>query len=366
MFNWQKEIDIKELRTYNTEDFIDPKDSTKRIKIVGGGLLHAFVNKEFKRIEELPCKFPEGKELDNTNYVMNLPSWGKSKLENNGKVVKIYDEKETPIYRFHSPAVLNTTKNKSEASFNDFDECRFEIKSNKLYFKLPNILKNKIPLKAYDDIDTTSTNNMDTYIDEHFPTTNDGTGTQISVMWNSPSVYRIRSIMDWTLPVGTGVITQIVLYCYSSLKLGTSIIDLHQLSADFIETEATWNIRKAATSWINPGGDYNATVIDETAGAAVDAWQAWYILGGTSDNPLTTLTWGDNLKLLLKQKQETSSSKANNYYSKEYSVDTAKRPYIEITYTPSTSGWAGKILGVTNPGRIIGINTTNISKVVGI
>lgn len=191
--------------------------------------------------------------------------------------------------------------------------------------------------------DTTATNNMDAILDEHNPTLNDGTGTQISVMWNSPGVYRMRSIMEWTLPTGSGTISQITLYCYSSAKLGTSIIDLHELTTDFVENQATWNIRKSGTNWTTSGGDYSATIIDETAGAAADAWQTWDILGGSSDNPLTSLTWGNTVRLLLKQKTESSSSKYNTYYSRDYTTDTTKRPYIKITYVP-LSGFVPKVI----------------------
>ncbi len=189
--------------------------------------------------------------------------------------------------------------------------------------------------------DTTATNNMDVTLDEHNPTSNFGTDSQIAAMWNSPSVYRMRSIMEWTLPAGTGTITEIALYCYVSGNFGTSVVDLHELTTDFVENQATWNIRKSGTNWTTAGGDYNATVIDETAATA--GWQVWYILGGTSNNPLTSLTWGNTVRLLLKQKTESSSSKYNTYYSRDYTTDTTKRPYIKITYVP-LSGFVPKVI----------------------
>jgi hypothetical protein len=43
----------------------------------------------------------------------------------------------------------------------------------------------------------------------------------------------------------------------------------------------------------------------------------------------------------------------------------SRKPKFTVTYTSST-GWTGKILGITNLGKIMGINTTSISKVIGI
>jgi hypothetical protein len=37
-------------------------------------------------------------------------------------------------------------------------------------------------------------------------------------------------------------------------------------------------------------------------------------------------------------KTESSSSKSITYYSRDYSTDVTKRPFIEITYTPVSGG----------------------------
>lgn len=40
--------------------------------------------------------------------------------------------------------------------------------------------------------------------------------------------------------------------------------------------------------------------------------------------------------------------------------------YVEIDYTPAPLGWTGKIAGVTNPAKIMGVDVANIAKVKGV
>lgn len=42
------------------------------------------------------------------------------------------------------------------------------------------------------------------------------------------------------------------------------------------------------------------------------------------------------------------------------------RPKLEITYTIPPPGWTGKISGVTNPAKIMGVDVANIAKVKGV
>lgn len=325
--------EIKELRTYFTKDFYHPTDQEKRIKILGSGLLHAFVNNEFKPIEDLPYSFPEGKEIDLTNYIMDLPGWGTAQVEESGKILRIFDEKGTAIYRFHSPAVLHKDKIKDEAEPEDFDECQFEIQGNKLHFKLPQIVKNERPLKAYDDVDNSSTNNADATLNSQNNSTNYGSYAYWKTQFVLETSVKLREIVKWTLPSGSGTITQVSLYACVQGTLENGNVNVHQLTRDFVESEATWDSYSTGNAWATAGGDFSSTIIDVTACPAIGNWQQWDLKGGSSDNPLT-LTWSDSVLLLLKCADEELADHNNTYYSKEYTTDPTKRPYLQITYTP--------------------------------
>ena len=62
------------------------------------------------------------------------------------------------------------------------------------------------------------------------------------------------------------------------------------------------------------------------------------------------------------------TSKADGYANHSYVwniVDGSTYPFLSWEYIEST-GWTGKIMGVTNPAKVIGIDVANISKVMGV
>lgn len=40
--------------------------------------------------------------------------------------------------------------------------------------------------------------------------------------------------------------------------------------------------------------------------------------------------------------------------------------YVEVDYTPAPAGWTGKISGVTDPAKVMGVDVANIAKVKGV
>ena len=202
-----------------------------------------------------------------------------------------------------------------------------------------NIVKDFLIKGASALLDTSSTNNKDTWLEAYAPTENKGNNTTLCVSNYGDEISKPdRIIINATLPVKSGYSIdkiRLALYKYSSTVFPTFYLNAHVLNrTDWVETQATWNIYKTGSNWTTAGGDYNATVIDSIPhNTAINNWDYWTLQGTGADNPLTK-TWGDDLNILIKVDSENRTFYSNNcYFSKNYTTDTTKRPYIEITYS---------------------------------
>lgn len=136
-----------------------------------------------------------------------------------------------------------------------------------------------------------------------------------------------RSVIEFTMPSGKGNIASAKLYLYKSTTLWgeyNETYNLHKLNGTFVENEVTWNNRDANTPWLNPGGDYDPTIISHYgASGNINEWHVWTIKGTDADNSLDSLTWGDTMAFLIK-------GIGNDRYDYYYSKESENNPYIEI------------------------------------
>lgn len=150
-----------------------------------------------------------------------------------------------------------------------------------------------------------------------------------------------HAMVSFTLPSGSGTISDVKLFLYKYGLNATAnrILNLHKiLRTDAVIAQMTWIIYKTGSNWttagaLGDGTDYDSTVIDTSnVNVANNSWAELGIMGATADNSLT-LTWGESAILMLKPATTGNDSDLAQYRSTEYTVDTTKRPYIEITYT---------------------------------
>lgn len=186
--------------------------------------------------------------------------------------------------------------------------------------------------------DTASTNNKDTYIDQEIPDSSFSTDTVIRMQDYYNTNIR-RGLVNFIMSSGSGTITAVKLYLYCTYldnsHVPDFVINAHALVQLGWTDNATWNKYNGSNAWTAAGGDYSATVVDAVTVNSV-AWWAFILMGTGSDNPLT-LNWGNEVNILLKYNNENKWT-TNHFASKEYVIDTAKRPYLEITYTPPAAG----------------------------
>lgn len=186
-------------------------------------------------------------------------------------------------------------------------------------------------------VDTASVNNKDTNIREEVATTNYGTNTFLTLgKYDAGQTH--NALLNFTLSAGTGTVTDVKLNLYRLDSLGWSqngnsaAFNAHSITqAGWTETGATWNKYDGTTNWAVAGGDYNGTIIDNGAATSDATWMTLVLMGTGATNPLT-LTWGSVIDIFIKDSTGVVN-RALGTPSKEYTTDTSKRPYIEITYS---------------------------------
>lgn len=185
--------------------------------------------------------------------------------------------------------------------------------------------------------DNTATNNKDDAICLDLPTNNFGTSDTVGYVASQINNENWRFLLHFTLPSGTGTISAITLNLYTqSGCTGTNTglsIEVHELTrTNWTEAGVTWNKYDGTNNWTTAGGDYSATVVDSLAHSnTVGQWRVWDMIGANATNPISGLTWGSQLHLLLRFSTENNNpNQAENYNTKE---SASNKPYIEITYT---------------------------------
>lgn len=347
-FNWQNaDNEIISHRTYDTKDF--DAGNGKHILIQSGGLLHAYTDIGFQDIEkELPdYSFPEGKIIDSDGYIMDLPEWGTSQTEADGTIVKVYDKKGTPIFRYANPVLLksgeplyttitveiqnsSTTQTtttqivKNSAAI----DTTFSVSDNKLYLNIPpNFV---FPLQAYDydDIATTDIGGDNPIwatisLNDYGPNAGSETGGYIGGSYTNR-----RWLTKGTLPSGSGTINSVKLFMYyvwaTHTGNPTTSVNAYQNTASWNENTATYNNQPA----------HSATIVDTMNPQYPNNPPLWcdWNLGAEATNPISGLTWGSSVDLKLIADTEAQES-IRWFASREYTADISKRPYIEIVYS---------------------------------
>lgn len=350
-FDWTKSehLEDKSKRTHTTKHFQHPTDPTKKIMIQSSGLLHYHDGEDFKELPKL--EFPEGKitpAKKDKHYAMDLPAWGREELSADKQTLIIYDKKNQPIYIFTEPFVASenkpayipdvnssSTKPVIKISDEELDMAEFHIEDHKLYFKLPETIKNTFPLRMYDDT-FTATSSKDNWSTPHAADTNYSTQTYVYIISYTGYTRRAYFAFDISsLPAGATISdATLSLYWYFTTA-GTPTgrqIDVFKITRnDWVEAQQTWNNYKSGSAWTTPGGDYVTTnpVGATTTIPANFGWINWDIKAITEDAVTNTV----DVNVVAKMNIENEGDHEIMIYSKEYTTDTTKRPYIEITYT---------------------------------
>lgn len=125
---------------------------------------------------------------------------------------------------------------------------------------------------------------------------------------------------------------------------------------DWVESEATWNVYKSGLSWGTAGGEYvtSAPSGDSSVVPFGNAWMHWDVLAIVQD----AYNNSKPAEFLVRDADETVFRVYTEFTTKEATGDNVPKLVVEYT-----TGWTGKISGVTNPAKIMGVDVANIAKV---
>ncbi|MFC9162903.1 DNRLRE domain-containing protein [Streptomyces fungicidicus] len=114
-----------------------------------------------------------------------------------------------------------------------------------------------------------------------------------------------------------------------------ALYELHALTRDFTETQATWNNASSTTAWSSAGGDMSAAV-SSTVGQVADVgrreWDATGLMQGWIDDP----AGNKGVAVKLKDESSTGPQERTLFLSAE-AADPQLRPYMQVIYVDSTT-----------------------------
>jgi len=141
-----------------------------------------------------------------------------------------------------------------------------------------------------------------------------------------------NGLLEFSIPSGSGSITQVTFHAYIGYNYGTTgDFPIHQLTrSNWTQSGVTYNKYDGTNSWTSAGGDYGTAMktISVLGSASVGTKVSWDIMGGSADVPIT-VNWSDTLELIIRSTTAGAG----------LDIDcTTNLPYIEITYTSGGGG----------------------------
>lgn len=189
----------------------------------------------------------------------------------------------------------------------------------------------------------------DTTLSSATPTTNldtvskDGVAQKwLSVGNNTPTstTEKTRAVMKFptTAIPTTATVLESRLFMWgaeTTTKTNGAIYELHGLTRDFTETQATWNSAATGTAWTTAGGDFSSTVSDTVASVS-DVGRHWW--DATSLTQGWTRTPTSNKGAMVKLKDETSTGpQEQTVFLASEAADQQIGPLLRVIYVDSTT-----------------------------
>lgn len=154
-----------------------------------------------------------------------------------------------------------------------------------------------------------------------------------------------NGLLEFSIPSGSGSITQVTFHAYIGYNYGTTgDFPVHQLTrSNWTQAGVTYNKYDGTNSWTSAGGDYGTAMktISVLGSASVGTKVSWDIMGGSADVPIT-VNWSDTLELIIRS---TTGSAGIDFDW------TTNLPYVEITYTSGGGGATYRRLATLGVGQ---------------
>ncbi|MGX9873634.1 golvesin C-terminal-like domain-containing protein [Streptomyces cellulosae] len=162
----------------------------------------------------------------------------------------------------------------------------------------------------------------------------------LSVGNNSGTYGTTRAVLKFPttgIPSTATVINNRMFLWGAETTTGTdgALYELHALTRDFTETQATWNNATSTTAWSSAGGDMSPAV-SSTVGRVADVgrheWDATSLMQGWIDDP------AGNKGVAVRLKDEsTAGPQERTLFLSAEAADPQLRPYMQVIYVDSTT-----------------------------
>ncbi|MFD3531264.1 DNRLRE domain-containing protein [Streptomyces sp. NPDC058664] len=188
---------------------------------------------------------------------------------------------------------------------------------------------------------------VDTTLSSQQPTVNhDGLVSGKAQAWlsvgnNSGTYGKTRAALKFpttSIPT-TATVLENKMYMWGAETTSTTngaIYELHSLTRDFTETQATWNNANSTTPWTTAGGDFSATVSDTVPQITDEVGRHWWDATGLMQSWVKTPTNNKGVLVKLKDETTTGPQERTLFLSSEAS-DPQLRPYMQVIYVDSTT-----------------------------
>lgn len=176
----------------------------------------------------------------------------------------------------------------------------------------------------------------DTYIAKSEGNSNFGAHNELKVRPEKSRIERTLLALDLSSIPSSATVNAATLKLFlAKAPHSNRLLDVHRISAKWVETQASWNNRLAGTPWANAGADFVSTVVASAAtGTKDDVTLSWTV---TSLVQAWVSGTAENYGCLVKDADETGSSEAQSRFrSREYS-NVDQRPKLVISFTVATT-----------------------------
>ncbi|MFI1656028.1 DNRLRE domain-containing protein [Streptomyces sp. NPDC020472] len=165
--------------------------------------------------------------------------------------------------------------------------------------------------------------------------------TWLSVGNNSGTYGKTRAVLKFpttSIPT-TATVLENKMYMWGAETTSTTngaIYELHSLTRDFTETQATWNNATSTTPWTTAGGDFSATVSDTVPQITDEVGRHWWDATGLMQSWVKTPANNKGVLVKLKDETTTGPQERTLFLSAEAS-DPQLRPYMQVIYVDATT-----------------------------
>ncbi|NNJ07593.1 DNRLRE domain-containing protein [Streptomyces sp. PKU-MA01144] len=188
----------------------------------------------------------------------------------------------------------------------------------------------------------------DTTLSSAQPTTNQdtiqswGVGQKWLGVGNNSATYgKTRAAMKFTtsdIPTTATVLESRLFMWGAETTTGTNgaVYELHGMTRDFNETQATWNNATSTSAWTTPGGDHSSVVSDYTPQWSNDVGRHWWDATSLTQGWIDTPSSNKGAMVRLKDESATGPQERTLFLSSE-AADYQLGPLLRVIYVDSTT-----------------------------